>query len=113
MFLKSLRFTSIIIGSLLLSGCAEMYSGLSNYNAMNGARCKRIGSNFSSYSPKEEKYLDNIIVGIHSEELLLQEKSWVKNKLYYYASRPTFGTYSETSPFSGNSYKFNTYCKSY
>ncbi|TBW28249.1 hypothetical protein [Gramella sp. KN1008] len=104
-----------ILVSITLSGCAEMYSAMSNYNAANGSKCKVKAASFAGYHEGEGKYMENRVLYKESttDQNIKNEYAWLKKKMNEYVYKNGFGTFYETSPFTDISYKFHTYCKDY
>lgn len=102
---------SILIAALavMLGGCAEMLTAMSQVNAQNGAQCATYTVTPAVWDNGE--YVENQVMYKPGDEY--REKNWVEGRMDYYLSLYRFDMYYDTSPISGHDYRFNVFCTQY
>ncbi|MFV1883491.1 MAG: hypothetical protein ACMZ7B_03275 [Balneola sp.] len=100
----------LILASLVMFGCAELGTSLSQMNEEMGAKCAYYSWVAEQYDKTEGKFKRNFLV---PDKYYNEEKNWVDTKGNYYVGLYKFEIYYDVSPYTKERYRFSITCARY
>lgn len=104
----NIRNLCLGVSVLILSGCAEMGTAMSQMNQDMGGQCATSTAYYALYHDGE--YMEGYVHNFGNDESNRREENWVSRRAQYYADVFQFKMYYDTSPISQRQYRFHVVC---